>query len=162
MVESSSASKTSLKSVKKVEVRYGELVETVRAIVWRAEAPSFQVTYANKQAEDILGYPAESWVKERGFWQNHIHPDDREWVLALATRAIREERRHDFECRMLAADGRCIWLRNIFNVIGGDGLASELICLSVDITGAQAGGREIEGQRRAHWPPAGAKAPVWR
>jgi PAS domain S-box-containing protein len=108
--------------VKKVEVRYGELVETVRAI------------YANKQAEDILGYPAESWVKERGFWQNHIHPDDREWVLALATRAIREERRHDFECRMLAADGRCVWLRNIFNVIGGNGNATELVCLSVDIT----------------------------
>jgi PAS domain S-box-containing protein len=120
--------------VKKVEVRYGELVETVRAIVWRAEAPTFQVTYVNKQAEEILGYPADSWVKQQGFWQNHIHPDDREWVVALTTKAIREERRHDFECRMLAADGRCIWLRNIFNVIGGDGLASELICLSVDIT----------------------------
>jgi PAS domain S-box-containing protein len=120
--------------VKKAEVRYGELVETVRAIVWRAEASTFQATYASKQAEEILGYPAESWVKEQGFWKNHIHADDREWVLALVARAAQEKRKHDFECRMIASDGRCVWLRNIVNVIGGNGRASELVCLAVDVT----------------------------
>ena len=120
--------------VKKVEVRYGELVETVRAIVWRAEAPTFQATYASKQAEEILGYPAENWVKEQDFWKNHIHADDQEWVLALAAKTILEKRRHDFECRMIAADGRSVWLRNIVNVIGGNGHSDELVCLSVDIT----------------------------
>jgi PAS domain S-box-containing protein len=120
--------------VKKAEVRYGELVETVRAIVWRAEASTLQATYASKQAEEILGYPSENWVKEQGFWKNHLHPDDRDWVVALVATAAQEKRKQDFECRMIASDGRCVWLRIIVNVIGGHGRSSELVCLAVDVT----------------------------
>ena len=35
---------------------------------------------------------------------------------------------------MIAADGRSVWLRNIVNVIGRNGQASELVCVSIDIT----------------------------
>ena len=120
--------------VKKIEARYGELVETVRAIVWRAEIPTFRITYASKQAEELLGYPAKSWVGEASFWKDHIHPEDRDWVLAFAAEAVAEKRTHEFECRMIAADGRTVWLRNIVNIIGGNGHLGELVCVSVDIT----------------------------
>ena len=120
--------------VKKIEARYGELVETVRAIVWRAEVPTFRITYASKQAEELLGYPSERWVREADFWKDHIHPEDRDWVLAFVAKATEEKRKHEFECRMIAADGRTVWLRNIVNVIGGNGQPSELVCVSVDIT----------------------------
>src|SRR5277367_6576435 len=120
--------------VKKVEARYGELVETVRAIVWRAELPTFRITYASKQAEELLGFPPESWVREPGFWKDHIYPEDREWVLAFAAKATEEKRKYEFECRMIAADGRTVWLRNLANVIGGNGQPRELVCVSVDIT----------------------------
>ena len=119
--------------VKKVEARYGELVETVRAIVWRAELPTLAITYASKQAEELLGYSPESWVKEPGFWKDHVHPKDREWVLAFVAKATQENHEHAFECRMIAADGRIVWLRNIVNIIGNS-QASELVCVSVDIT----------------------------
>jgi PAS domain S-box-containing protein len=120
--------------VKKSEARYGELVETVRAIVWRAEVPTFRITYASKQAEELLGYPSKSWIGEASFWKDHIHPEDRDWVLAFAAEAVAKKRKHEFECRMIAADGRTVWLRNIVNIIGGDGLLGELVCVSVDIT----------------------------
>lgn len=44
-------SRRAISEVKKLEVRYGELLESVHAIVWRAEAPTFQTTYARKHAE---------------------------------------------------------------------------------------------------------------
>ncbi len=137
--------------VKKVEARYGELVETVRAIVWRAEFPTLAITYASKQAEELLGYSPESWVKEPGFWKDHVHPEDREWVLAFIAKATEENLKHEFECRMIAADGRTVWLRNIVNVIGGNAQASELVCVSVDITEgkrAEAALRESEERLR--------------
>ena len=120
--------------VKKVEARYGELVETVRAIVWRAEFPTLAITYASKQAEELLGYSPENWVREPGFWKDHVHPEDREWVLAFIAKATEENLKHEFECRMITVDGRTVWLRNIVNVIGGNGQASELVCVSIDIT----------------------------
>ena len=118
--------------VKKVETRYGELIETVRAIVWRAEVPTLRITYASRQGEEILGYPSKRWVGEEKFWKDHIHPEDRDWVLAFVAEAIAEKRKHEFECRMIAADGRTVWLRNIVNIIGGN--PGELVCVSVDIT----------------------------
>jgi PAS domain S-box-containing protein len=130
--------------VKKVETRYGELVETVRAIVWRAEVPTLRITYASRQGEEILGYPSKRWVGEATFWQDHIHPEDRDWVLAFVTEAIAEKRKHEFECRMIASDGGTVWLRNIVNIIGGNSHSGELVCVSVDITER----KEIEAKLR--------------
>jgi len=114
--------------------RYGELLDSVRAIIWRAEAPGFQTTFASKQAIDILGFPAEMWARDPGLWQRQIHPDDRDWALALSAKAVRECRDHVFEYRMLGADGRIVWLRNIVKVIAASGAAQELVGVSIDIT----------------------------
>lgn len=116
------------------EIDYRKLLESVHAIVWRADARTFQTTFASKEAEDILGYRLESWRSVPGFWLDHVHPDDRERVIQLTSAAIAEHRRHDFEYRMIAADGRIVWLRNIVNVVVERGKPKELIGISVDIT----------------------------
>jgi PAS domain S-box-containing protein len=123
-----------ISEVKKLEARYGELLELIPAIVWRAEAPTFQITYASKHVEKVLGYPLERWLKEPGFWKNHIHAEDRERVIAFTTKATQEKRNHDFEYRMIAASGETVWLRNIVNVIVENNQPRELVGVSVDIT----------------------------
>lgn len=113
---------------------YGHLLDSVRAIVWRAELPGFRTTFVSKQAAEILGFPAERWTSDPGWWIQRMHPDDRDWVLRSTSAAVEQRRNHSFEYRMIAADGRVVWLRNIVNVIVEGSQPREVVGVSVDIT----------------------------
>lgn len=111
-----------------------ELMRTVDGIVWEADANTFQFSFVSSHAERLLGYPAERWVTEPGFWADHIHPDDREQTVAFCVNATREKRDHQFEYRMLAADGRAVWLRDFVTVVVENGQPARLRGIMVDIT----------------------------
>ncbi len=123
-----------VEETRQVESRHADVLESVGAILWRAEPRTFQTTFVSREAEAILGYPIESWVRVPGFWRDHVHPDDRAWVEAFSGAAVQERRNHDFEYRMIVADGRTVWLRNIVKVIVADGEPVSLIGVTVDIT----------------------------
>lgn len=116
------------------KTRYVELIDTVRAIVWRADARTFQTTFASKHAEEILGFPVECWLRTPNFWIDHIHPEDRERIVGFSRSAIAEKRKHEFEVRMIAADGNTVWLRTFVNFIIENNQPIELVGVSVDIT----------------------------
>jgi PAS domain S-box-containing protein len=54
--------------------------------------------------------------------------------LTSTARAIREGRNHELDYRMIAADGRTVWLHEIVNVIVENGVPSGLVGVSADIT----------------------------
>jgi PAS domain S-box-containing protein len=128
---------------------FSRLLHSVRAIIWRAEVPGFRTTFASQQTAEILGFPAEAWSREPDLWQRQIHPDDREWVTAFSAKAIHECRNHAFEYRMLTADGRTVWLRNLVNVTVQNGVATELLGVSVDITDRKRAEEARDGFARA-------------
>jgi formate hydrogenlyase transcriptional activator len=113
---------------------YRELIEHARVIVWRADARTFQFTFVSNYAETLLGYPLLRWTSEPAFWQDHIHPDDRKRTVALCTQATQEKRRHELEYRMMAADGRAIWLRDVVSVGTENDQPTELIGAMMEIT----------------------------
>jgi PAS domain S-box-containing protein len=119
---------------RKLEALNRELVESVRAILRRAEPTSFRTTFVNKHVEEILGYPVKGWLNNPSFWVEHLHPEDRERTVAFTEKAIQEQRNHDLEYRMIAADGRIVWLHEIVNVIVENGVTIELVGVSGDIT----------------------------
>jgi PAS domain S-box-containing protein len=119
---------------RKLEELNRELVESVRAILRRAEPGSLRTTFVNKHVEDILGYPVKGWLKDPAFWVSHLHPEDRERTVALTAKATLEQRNHELEYRMVAADGRIVWLHEIVNVIVENGVTIELVGVSGDIT----------------------------
>src|SRR5436190_12784168 len=59
------------------EEQYRRLIEGVRMIAWEYAPATKQFTFISQHAQDILGYPLESW-REPQFWYKHLHPDDRE------------------------------------------------------------------------------------
>ena len=125
----------SLKSdARKLEALNGELIETVGAILRRADPNTYRTTFVNKHVEDLFGYPVEKWLQDPSFWVEHLHPEDRERTLASARKAIQERRKHELEYRMIAADGRIVWLHEIVNVIVQNGVPTGLACVSADIT----------------------------
>jgi PAS domain S-box-containing protein len=119
---------------RKLEALNRELVESVRAILRRAEPSSFRTTFVDKYVEEILGYPVEGWLNNPSFWVEHLHPEDRERTIAFTEKAIREQRNHELEHRMIAAHGRIVWLHEISNVIVENGVTIELVGVSGDTT----------------------------
>src|SRR5438034_8227240 len=114
--------------------RFRDLVNSVEGIVWEADAETFVFSFVNEQAERILGYPIEHWLNEPTFWQDHLHPDDRDWAIAFCVQATAEKRNHDFEYRMMAADGHIVWLRDLVTVVFEGDRAIKLRGVMVDIT----------------------------
>jgi PAS domain S-box-containing protein len=115
--------------------RFVDLVQGVDAIVWEADATTFQFTFVSQRAEEMTGYPIERWVSEPTFWTDHIHPDDRQTAIEHCLAATRQAHDQEFEYRMLAADGRTIWLRDLIHVVtGDDGAPSLLRGLMIDVT----------------------------
>jgi PAS domain S-box-containing protein len=114
--------------------QYEELVGSVDGIVWEADPRTFQFVFVSQQAERILGYPREEWLRRPDFWVAHLHPEDRNWAAAFCAGAVRENRNHTFEYRMLAADGRVVWLRDIVSVVVEGGEPVALRGMMVDVT----------------------------
>src|SRR5262249_5986231 len=70
--------------------RFEELVHFIDGIVWEADAKTCQFSFVSQQAERLLGYPVERWTREPTFWQDHLHPEDRAWVIDYCARATAE------------------------------------------------------------------------
>jgi diguanylate cyclase (GGDEF)-like protein len=114
--------------------RFQELVDGIDGVVWEAQLPDFRFTYVSGNAEAISGYGAGEWVEDPHFWRDKLYtgPDGKpvEPVLAPCGPALFKPIEH----RILAPDGREIWLRsNLMLASGGKG-ALQLRGITVDIT----------------------------
>jgi PAS domain S-box-containing protein len=110
------------------------LIQSVDGIVWEADATTFQFTFVSPQAVQILGYPIEQWLNEPNFWTEHLHPADRDRAVDTCVRATKECRDHGFQYRMIAADGREVWLHDGVTVVAEGDRPVKLRGIMVDIT----------------------------
>lgn len=94
---------------------YSKLVTSLDGIAWEADGETFQFTFVSPQAERILGYPVRQWL-EPNFWRDHTHPEDTDWCAAFCFDCTKRRQDHEFEYRMIAADGRIVWLHDIVSV----------------------------------------------
>lgn len=114
--------------------KYASLVNTIDGIVWEADAQSFEFNFVSQQAERLLGYPVKMWINSPTFWADHIHPDDRKQAVDFCVKSTRNKKSHEFEYRMIAADGSTVWLRDIVTVIVEDDIPVKLRGVMIDIT----------------------------
>jgi diguanylate cyclase (GGDEF)-like protein/PAS domain S-box-containing protein len=93
------------------EARYRTLVEQLPLITY-IDSPDGMgpPVYVSPQAEAILGHGRDEWLSREGIFERCLHPDDRERVLAERRRAYRNDEPHHTEYRMIAADGREVWI----------------------------------------------------
>lgn len=113
--------------------RRSRLLDALPAIAWSASVQTFRFTYVNPAAEKLLGYPIARWLEEPDFWTERLHPEDRH-VPTLCHNEALAGRDHELVYRMIAADGRTVWLRDYVNVHNVDGVPVELFGVMVDIT----------------------------
>ncbi len=86
------------------------LVNCVDGIVWEADAQTFEFTFVSQRCESVLGYSRNDWLKEKNFWQAKLHPECA-WACDHRMRMIAAKAPYQNEYRMIAADGRSVWIR---------------------------------------------------
>ncbi len=114
-------------------IEFETLVNGVDGIVWEADAATTHFTFVSQRAESLLGYPRDAWYTA-GFWQSHIYAPDREAAIAYCTEATRRMQNHAFEYRMVARDGRVVWIRDVVTVVARDGRPDVLRGVMFDVT----------------------------
>ena len=113
--------------------RCRDIVNTTNGIVWEADARTFDFTFVSKQAERLLGYPIDEWLRP-GFWVEHLHPLDKEWAPEYCRSRTRNLVPYDLEYRFIAGDGRTVWLHDVVTLIEENGAPRWLRGILVDIT----------------------------
>lgn len=128
------ARQLAVKALSRSQQQYAALVNSVNGIVWEADMQTQRFSFVGQQAERLLGYPLERWLRESDFWSEHMHPDDREWVFAFCEKAMWEQPAFQLRYRMLTAEGRTVWLQDCVNVIVENDQRVKLRGVIVDIS----------------------------
>ncbi|HEU4355123.1 MAG TPA: PAS domain-containing protein [Actinomycetota bacterium] len=105
--------------------RYRLLVEQIPAIVY-IQAPTQRrgeavLLYLSSQTEAIIGYSADELMADPSHLDRLLHPDDRDRVVEADMRAERTGEPFDEEYRVIAKDGRIVWLHSHAVLVTDDG-----------------------------------------
>jgi PAS domain S-box-containing protein len=132
------------------ELRYRKLLEALPLVVY-LDLPDATGTsiYISPSVEGITGYPPEAW-KDRAFFASVLHPDDRESVTAdMHEELHRGGGSWSTEYRIIAADGRTMWIRDDAWILRDDEGNPEFVQgYMLDITDQTLASAEIRRQKQ--------------
>ncbi|HEY5577575.1 MAG TPA: PAS domain-containing protein, partial [Deferrimonas sp.] len=112
-----------------------DLVRRLDAIVYEADPATGKFTFVSERARTLLGYPAERWLADQGFWLSLLHPEDRDRVAEQRRAAIAAGRDYRLEYRMVSSDGRVVAVRDSAVVAPGkNGQPPQLQGVMMEIT----------------------------
>src|SRR5260221_994964 len=90
--------------------KFETLVHSIDGIVWEADPSDLHFYFVSQQAERLLGYSAPQWLEQPRFWEERLHPDDRQTVLSRLRQGISQLKPFALEFRLMARDGRELWV----------------------------------------------------
>ena len=100
-------------ALREAEGKYRSLVEQMPAAVYIWELGKHGAcVYISPQVEKMLGFTVAEWLADPALFFRQVHPDDRDHAIGAEdrTRATGEPLYSEF--RMLARDGRTVWVRD--------------------------------------------------
>jgi len=100
------------------EERFRTIVEQNPAVIYTQEfdeggASASRTTYISPRQPEVFGWTVDEVVSAPGLWMRIVHPDDRERVeTADLTSNTGADVRFSLEYRMIAKDGRIVWVQD--------------------------------------------------
>jgi PAS domain S-box-containing protein len=132
------------KELRDSQQKFETLVNSIGGVVWEADPRTFEFKFVSEQSERFLGFPRSEWTDDAGFWLDHIYNDDQVLAHGLRMKALQQERSAEIEYRMVAADGRIVWVREISTFIFEAGVPKALRGVLFDITEQKQAEEELE------------------
>jgi PAS domain S-box-containing protein len=124
------------------------LIHSIDGIVWECAADTLHFTFVSPQVERLLGYKPGKWLEEADFWRSKLHPDDRARVIESWHDNLIRRRPFNSEYRMIAADGREVWIRESALVLVEDDKPTVIRGIFQDITEQKKAAEEVEKLNR--------------
>jgi PAS domain S-box-containing protein len=138
--EASTIARRGEQEARDLESKYRILLEQIPAIVyiWHVAdgLEHMAEEYVSPQIEEVLGFRPDDWLENPRLWIDRLHPEDRVEVLDETTRSVDAGEPFMLEYRMLARDGRVVWLHDVASVLTRDdtGKATRYHGVQLDIT----------------------------
>jgi PAS domain S-box-containing protein len=92
--------------------RFRALVEQLPAAVYIEDLDASSGFYFSPQIERLTGYSPDEWASEPDFFSQVLHPEDRDRVLGAFAHAHETHEPLQIEYRVVAKDGRVIWIQD--------------------------------------------------
>jgi PAS domain S-box-containing protein len=107
-------------ALRTAEAKYRTLVEQLPLVTYAVDLKTGAVIYVSPQIEELLGYPAITWLSRNQNWYSVLHPDDRDGVLTATEVAHASGKTFSGEYRLVANDGRVVWVRDEATIVQDD------------------------------------------
>jgi PAS domain S-box-containing protein len=120
------------------------LVHSIDGIVWESTPDTFQFTFVSRQVERLLGYQPEEWLANPRFWQEKLHPEDAAQAIQTCRDMVARREPYNHEYRMIAADGRPVWIRESGDVLIEHGQPAAVRGIFQDITEQKAAAAKLD------------------
>ncbi len=119
----------------KTKLRLEHLLSSSPAVIYACEPRGdYQTTFMSKNVKEILGYEAQEFINNSDFWENTLHPEDRQQAVT-AFHKISEKDYYSQTYRFQHKNGTYSWLLEEANLGRDDqGNSLEIIGYWTDIT----------------------------
>ena len=114
--------------------RFHELVASLDAVFWEADADTLHFTFVGGRVNDLLGADAAEWPAQGRSWGEHIALEDRDDAVTAGAAAARAGEGLTLEYRVKQPGGDTMWIRDVINVARGTQGPPQLRGLMVDVT----------------------------
>jgi len=124
------------------------LIHSIDGIVWERSPDTFQFTFVSRQSETILGYGPEEWLGRSNFWEEKLLPQDAAKAIQTVHDMASRCQPYSFEYRMIAADGRNVWIRESGTVLVEKGKPVTMRGILLDITRQKSDAEQLDKLNR--------------
>ena len=132
----------------KTQAKYKSLIDSIDGIVWEFDLETKSSTFISKKIESILGYSVEESLKNEFFWEDHLHPEDREHTIELLNKVDKNDENHFYEYRMIKKNGEVIWIRDMINFVFENGKPVISRGIMIDITKMKEAEKDLNNSLR--------------
>ena len=110
------------------------LINSIDGIVWERTPDRTRFTFISRQSQDVLGYAPAAWLDTPNFWEQKLQPQDAAKAIQAGHDLAAARQPYAYEYRMLAADGRIVWIRESGTVLVENGQPVAMRGIFHDIT----------------------------
>ena len=104
------------------QTRFRQLIEGLPVVTYiTGLTATSQASFVSPQIVSMLGYELSEWNSGTDLFGRLLHPDDRERVLSGIRDAKATGESLETEYRMIARDGRIVWVRDMARMIAAEG-----------------------------------------
>jgi PAS domain S-box-containing protein len=124
------------------------LINSIDGIVWECTPDRTRFTFISRQSKDILGYEPQAWLDTPSFWEEKLEPQDAAKAIQTGHDLAARREPYRYEYRMMAADGRTVWMRESGTVLVEKGQPVAMRGIFQDVTRQKLDAQQLDKLNR--------------